>query len=74
MSDMARIEIKLRADGRVDMCSTFLGRHNSTFFAFAPELLHARVDRLIGELWAQMAAETRRQLLVYEAAAEASRG
>ena len=50
MADVARIEITLRADGRVDMHSTFMGRQDAAYTPFAQERLPAEVGKLAREL------------------------
>lgn len=73
MSDMARIEIVLRADGRVDMRSTFMDRQDSAFTPFAQHRLPVEVGKLADELRAQMVSLLRGQLAACEAAVGVSR-
>lgn len=68
MSDIGTIEIKLRADGRIDMRSTFMGRQDSVFGAFPQTRLAALVEKLARELREQAAAELRRQADVHDSA------
>lgn len=67
MADMARIEIVLREDGRVDMRSAFMERWDSTYTPFAQERLPVEVEKLARELRGQMVAALRERLAASEA-------
>lgn len=68
MSDMARIEITLRSDGRIDLRSIFMGRQDAAYLPLTHARLPAEVDKLARELRQQMAAELRGQLAACETA------
>ncbi|MBP3980850.1 hypothetical protein J8G26_08930 [Acidovorax sp. JG5] len=67
MPDIGTIEIKLRSDGRIDMCSTFMGRKDAVYAAFPQERLAGHVAKLAHWLREQAVAELRRQADVHEA-------
>lgn len=52
---VATITMALRSDGRVDMGSTFHGRHDATYGAMAPERATQELARLLAELREQEA-------------------
>jgi hypothetical protein len=67
MSDIGTIEIALRADGRIEMRSTFMGKHDALYAAFQQSQLPAQVEKLARELREQAVKELRHQADVHEA-------
>ncbi|MBD9395158.1 hypothetical protein [Acidovorax sp. ACV01] len=72
MSDIGTIEIKLRSDGRIDMCGTFMGRKDAVYAAFEQDRLAGHVAKLAREMREQAVVELRRQADVHEAVVTAS--
>jgi len=73
VTGIGTIEIRLRADGLVDMRSTFMGRVDvSAYVPFAQERLGFEVEKLARELREQAVDELRRQTAAAEMALQPS--